>query len=59
MILYNQLANEDETRERKRAFSLMISFTLTLVRFRRNFDVKLFVYLFKTSEGKVTNAILT
>ena len=59
MILYNQLANEDETRGRKRAFSLMISFTLTLVRFRRNFDVKRLVYLFKTSEGKVINTILT
>ena len=59
MILYNQLANEDETRGRKRAFSLMISFTLTLVRFRRNFGVKRLVYLFKTSEGKVINTILT
>ena len=41
MILYNsQQANEDETRERKRALSPMISFILTLVRLRRNFDVK-------------------
>ena len=45
MILYNsQQANEDETRERKRALSPMISFILTLVRLRRNFDVKHLMY---------------
>ena len=52
MVLYNsQLANEDETRERKRALSPMISFILTLVRLRRNFDIKHLMYLFKTSEN--------
>ena len=60
MILYNsQLANEDETRGRKRALSPMISFILILVRLRRNSDVKHLMYLFKTSEGIVINTILT
>ena len=49
MVLYNsQLANEDETRGRTRALSPMISFILTLVCLRRNFDVKHLMYLFKT-----------
>ena len=60
MVLYNsQLANEDETRGRKRALSPMISFILTLARLRRNFGVKHLMYLFKTSEGTVINTILT
>ena len=60
MVLYNsQLANEDETRGRKRALSAMISFILNLVQLRRNFDVKHLMYLFKTSEGTVINTILT
>ena len=60
MVLYNsQLTNEDETRGRKRTFSPMISFIKTLVRLRRNFDVKHLMYLFKTSEGTVINTILT
>ena len=61
MVLYNsQLANEDETRGRKRALSPMISFILTLVQLRRNFDVKHLMYLFKTSEGTNTiNTIIT
>ena len=60
MLLYNsQLANEDETRGRKRALSPMISFILTLVRLRRNFNVKHLMFLFKTSEGTVINIILT
>ena len=60
MVLYNsQLANEDETRGRKQTLSRMISFILTLVRLRRNFDVKHFMHLFKTSEGTVINTILT
>ena len=37
----------------------MISFILTLVRLRRNFDVKHLIYLFKTSEGTMINSILT
>ena len=56
---YSQLANEDETTGRKRALSLMISFILTLVRLRRNFDVNHLMHLFKTSEGTVINTILT
>ena len=57
---YNsQLANEDETRGRNRAFSPMISFILTLVCLRMNFDVKRLMYLFKTSEKTVINIILT
>ena len=60
MVLYNsQLTNEDETRGRKRTLSPMISFILTLVRLRRNFDVKHLMYLFKTSEGTAINTILT
>ena len=60
MVLYNsQLANEDETRGRKRALSAIISFILNLVQLRRNFDVKHLMYLFKTSEGTVINTILT
>ena len=60
MVLYNsQLVNEDETRGCKRALSSMISFILTLVHLRRNFDVKYIMYLFKTSEGTVINTILT
>ena len=60
MVLYNsQLANEDETRGRKRALSPMISFILTLVQLRRNFDVKHLMYLFKTSGRTVINTILT
>ena len=48
MILYNsQLANEDETRGRKPALSTMVSFILTLVRLRSNFDVKHLMYLLK------------
>ena len=59
MILYNsQQANEDETRGHKRALSPMISIILTLVRLRRNFDVKHLMYLFKTSEGTVTNILI-
>ena len=37
----------------------MISFILTLVQLRRNFDVKHLMYLFKTSEGTVINTTLT
>ena len=60
MVLYNsKLTDEDETRRRKRTLSPMISFILTLVHLRRNFDVKHLMYLFKTSEGTVINTILT
>ena len=59
ILYYSQLANEDETTGRKRALILMISFILTLVRLRRNFDVKHLMHLFKTSEGTVINTILT
>ena len=58
MVLYNvQLANEDETMERKWTLSPMISFILTLAQLRRNFDIKHLMYLFKTSEGLVINTI--
>ena len=41
MVLYNShLANEDETRGHKRALNPMISFLLTIVQLRRNFNVK-------------------
>ena len=60
MVLYNsQLANEYETRGRKRALSPMIFFILTLVELRKDFDVKHLMHLFKTSEGKMINTILT
>ena len=54
-----KIKNEDETRGCKCAISPRISFILTLVRLRRNFDVKHLMCLFKTSEGTVTNTILT
>ena len=60
IILYNShLANEEGTKGRKRALSPMISFILTIVQLRRNFDVKNLTYLFKISEGTVINTILT
>ena len=60
MLLSNsQLANEGETKGRKRALSPIISFILTLVQLRRNFNVKQLMYLFKTSEETVLNTILT
>ena len=41
VLLYNsQSANENETRGRKRMLTPLHSFILTLVRLRRNFDVR-------------------
>ena len=37
----------------------MQSFLLTIVRLRRNFDVHHLVYLFRISEGTVTNTVIT
>ena len=52
-------AKENEARGRKRLLRPMESFILTLVRLRRNFDVKHLMYLFTTSEGTVVNSITT
>ena len=60
VVLYNsQKAKEDETRGRKRILTTMQSFILTLVRLRRNFDVHHLAYLFRVSEGTVTNTFIT
>ena len=60
ILLYNsQSANENETRGRKRTLTPLYSFILTLVRLRRNFDVGHLPYLFKVSEGTVSNTIST
>ena len=60
ILLYNsQSANENETRGRKRMLTPLHSFILTLVRLRRNFDVGHLSYLFKVSEGTVSNTIST
>ena len=60
VVLYNsQKAKEDETRGRKRMFTTMQSFILTLVRLRKDFDVHHLAYLFRVSEGTVTNTFIT
>ena len=60
VVLYNsQKAKEDETRGRKRMFTTMQSFILTLVRLRKDFDVHHLAYLFRVSEGTVTNIFIT
>ena len=60
LVLYNShKANEDETRGQNRMLTTMQSFILTLVRLRRNFHVYHQPYLFRVSEGTVTNTFTT
>lgn len=60
IILYNSRETKgDDTRGRKRIFSPLESFIVTLVRLRRNFDVKHLAYLFNASEGTICNTINT
>ena len=59
-VLYNSHeANEDETRGQNRMLTTMQSFILALVRLRRNFHVYHQPYLFRVSEGTVTNTFTT
>ena len=59
-VLYNsQKAKKNETRSRKQILTIIKSFILKLVRLHRNFDVYYLAYLFKVSEGTVTNTFLT
>ena len=59
-VLYNsQKAKENETRSRKQILTIIKSFILKLARLHRNFDVYYLAYLFKVSEGTVTNTFLT
>ena len=60
LVLFNsQNANESENRGRPRILSPLHAFVLTLVRLRRNFDVVHLSYLFKVSEGTVSNTVST
>ena len=61
IVLYNSKSanKEQETRGRKRHFTPLESFILTMVRLRRNFDVKHLSYLCNASERTISNTINT
>lgn len=60
VVLYNNLSPKgDSSRGRKRTFSALESFLITLVKLRRGFTIKHFAFLFESSEGTITNTFTT
>lgn len=60
LVLYNnQEVKGDSNRGRKRNLSPVEGLLLTLVRLKRNFDIKHFTFLFEVSEGTITNTVNT
>ena len=60
IILYNnQEPKGDPSRGRKRTFSPLESYLITLIKLRRNLSVQHLAYLFEASEGTISNTINT
>lgn len=59
IILYNYKEGKNDARGRRRCFSPLESFVLTLVKLRRNFGIIHLSYIFNASEGTISNTFNT
>lgn len=59
ILFNNQEIKGDSNRGRKRIFSPLESYLITLIKLRRNFPVKHLSYLFDSSDRTVSNTVIT
>nr|XP_047145865.1 uncharacterized protein LOC124818814 [Hydra vulgaris] len=60
LILYNSKhSQENENRGRNRILLPLEAYLLTLVRLRRNYDIRHLTFLFSVCEGTVSNTVIT